>query len=387
MRCIVPMFFLVLVCCCGTAGTVRAAPAPVLPRVVYGFDREFPPFSFEEPGGKPVGFDVELAEAVFKGRAHLVFRPLQWEMVPLELASGAVLVTSGMVRTQQRTKTYAFSDKSTLLLQIRLFTKVYNRFPSVDFLRGQRVSVEQGSYAHRMLEDYRGFNIKPFKDKAGPVRALQQDEVAAYCAPVPVGYYYINKLGYSGITTMGTPLGFAEMRFAVNRSRGDVLKMVNEGLAELGASGEYDRIYRKWFVADLNPGEESALQKAAHDASRAAYAPYTRRLEGAAVLTATGKIYSGCTMDNADKQLSVTAVTAAMSRAVSEGDIEIRAVLCVDQKGAVRTLSVQELQTVHEFGRGILVAGAAADGRIATRMVGEVLPHPVLGTMPVLELE
>jgi len=385
---VLPALFLMAWCCCGGVWlSVCAAAAPVLPRVVYGFDREFPPFSFEEPGGKPVGFDVELAEAVLKGRVNLVFRPLQWSMVPLELSSGVIHVTNGMVRTQQRSKMFAFSDKATLALQIRLFTKVYNRFPNMDFLRGQRVSVEQGSYAHRLLENYRGFNIRAFQDKAAPIRALQMDDVAAYCAPVPAGYYYINKLGYSGITTLGTPLGIVEMRFAVNRGRGDVLKMVNDGLSEIMTNGEYNRIYRKWFVADLTAEQKSALQQAAQDASRAAYAPYSGRLEGAAVLTATGKIHSGCTMDNADAQLSVTAAASAMSRAVAEGDIEIRAVACIDQKGAVRKLGERELQVIHELGRGILVMGAAEDGRAEIRMVGELLPNPLVGKTPVLELE
>ena len=27
-------------------------------RVVYGFDREFPPFTYDEPGGQPAGFGI-----------------------------------------------------------------------------------------------------------------------------------------------------------------------------------------------------------------------------------------------------------------------------------------------------------------------------------------
>jgi cytidine deaminase len=86
---------------------VRSASAALVRepvRVVYGFDREFPPFSFEEAGGKATGFEVELLEAIFSGRATLVPRPLQWDMVPLELAAGTITVTSGMVRTEKRSK-------------------------------------------------------------------------------------------------------------------------------------------------------------------------------------------------------------------------------------------------------------------------------------------
>ncbi|MDL2209231.1 transporter substrate-binding domain-containing protein, partial [Desulfovibrio sp. OttesenSCG-928-O18] len=258
-------------------------------RVVYGFDREFPPFSFEDPGGKPVGFEVEVLEAIFKDSVTFVPRPVQWDIIPTELASGTITITSGMVKTEERSKQFGFATLPTFHLQIRLFTKTYNRYPNATFLRGQRVSVEQGSYQHRLLENFGGINIKAYKDKIVPVKALYNDEVEAYCGPMQNAYYYMNKLGYGGISTMGTPLGITELRYAVNRDRGDVLRMLNEGMKEIVENGEYDRIYRKWFVRELSADEGLKLLNAAKEATLTAYTPYTRQTRGAAVLTATGQ--------------------------------------------------------------------------------------------------
>ena len=372
----------------GICSPARAAAVGSEPmRVVYGFDREFPPFSFEDAGGKAVGFEVELIEAIFKSRSTLVMRPLQWDMVPLELASGTINITSGMVKTEQRSKTYSFTTRASFPLQIRLFTKNYNRYPNATFLRGQTVAVEEKSYQLRLLQEFGGINIKPYKDKVSPLRALYNDEVVGYCGPMQNAYYYMNKLNFTAISTLGTPLGITELRFAVNRYRGDVLKMANDGLNELVKNGEYDRIYRKWFVSELSAEESSALMAAAKNATLAAYAPYGKKGYGAAIITATGKIYTGCLVENADRRLDATAVANALSQAVAAGDIEIRAAVCIDDKGAITALTPEECQFLYDFGRGILAVMPSNGGKPETRMLGELLPNPVVGQTPTLNID
>ncbi len=380
---------LCLTALCGAPPAFAADPAQSgaeKMRIVYGFDREFPPFSFEDPGGKPVGFEVELLEAMFKDQ-DLVKRPLQWNVLQLELSSGTIQMASGMVRTEQRAKLYSFADRPSFSLQLRLFTKLYNRFPNATFLRGQTVSVEQGSYQHRLLENFGGINIKPFKDKISPIKALFNDTVTGYCGPVQNAYFYMKKLGYTGITTLGTPLGITELRYAINRNRGDIVKLTNANLARVIKSGEYDRIYRKWFVADLVPDEIKNLTAAAKNAVLTSYAPYGKKTYGAALLTATGKIYSGSLVENADQRLTVSALIAAASAAVSAGDIEIRAALCVDQNGKAVPLTPDECQYLFEFGRGILALAPTDTGGIESRMVGELLANPVIGQTETLNIE
>lgn len=348
-------------------------------RVVYGFDREFPPFSYEDPGGKPVGFEVELVQAIFQeSNVNLSFRPLRWERIPTELSAGTVNLTTGMVQTKHRSKLYLFSKQPTFPLQIKLFTKIYNRYPSLALFRGQMVSVEQSSYQHRLLENYGGINVKTFPNRVDGLRALYNDEVAAYCAPVQNTYFYINKLNYGAITTVGTPLGITEMRIAVNRNRGDIQRLVDAGLAKVMASGEYDRLYRKWFVRELGEEEQSIMLATATKAAIPAYAPYEQKNRGAAVLTATGKVYSACSVENADPALSLSALRGAVSRAIADGEFELRAAVCVDAEGKIQKLGRDDLQVLYEFGRGILVLEEKEGGVRGTGMVSQLLPDPVI---------
>ena len=357
---------------------VSTAQAAEPIRVTYGFDREFPPFSYENPGGQPTGFEVELMQAIFHGtEATLAYRPLQWDRIGLELSAGTVTVTTGMVRTEQRSRLYLFSEKPTFPLQIRIFTKIFNRFPSATMLRGQPVAVEQGTYQHRLLERFGGMNIKTYPGRLEGLRALYRDEVAGYCAPVQNTYYYINKLNYGAITTVGTPLGLTEMRIAIQRGRGDVQRIVNQGMARVLASGEYNRLYRKWFVRELSEQEEDIMISTAIQAAVPAYVPYGKEGQGAAVLTATGKVYSACTVENADFALSLSALRGAVSRAIADGEFEMRAAVVVDPMGSVKPPSAEELQVLYEFGAGVLVILPKDKGN-ATKMIAEMLPNPVI---------
>ena len=77
---------------------------------------------------------------------------------------------------------------------------------------------------------------------------------------------------------------------------------------------------------------DDKLAKLAVEAGKKAYAPYSNFRVGAALVTDSGNIYTGCNIENAAYPATVCGEDVAIFKAISEGEtkIETIAVACID---------------------------------------------------------
>jgi len=68
------------------------------------------------------------------------------------------------------------------------------------------------------------------------------------------------------------------------------------------------------------------LMDKAKEASKNSYSKYSKFAVGACVLTGSGKMYSGCNVENSSYGLTICAERCAIFKAISEGEKEIKAV-------------------------------------------------------------
>lgn len=116
------------------------------------------------------------------------------------------------------------------------------------------------------------------------------------------------------------------------------------------------------------------LERAARAAAAASYSPYSRYPVGAAVLAGSGRIYSGCNVENASYGLCNCAERTAIFTAVAAGERTIRAV-AVYTPTAEPTLPCGACrQAINEFGPDALVVSVCDSDRRHDTTLAALLP-------------
>jgi len=121
----------------------------------------------------------------------------------------------------------------------------------------------------------------------------------------------------------------------------------------------------------------SHLAELALKARDFAYCPYSRFRVGAALLTKSGKYYTGCNVENAAYGGCICAERTAIVKAVSEGEQEFVAIACATDRDAYLAPCGVCRQFIGEFGGDILVLLCNKDGRWQEPMptLDELLPR------------
>ena len=119
--------------------------------------------------------------------------------------------------------------------------------------------------------------------------------------------------------------------------------------------------------------EMQSLIELANEARRRAYAPYSKYPVGAALRTASGRIFTGVNVENAAYPTSICAERTAVFKAVSEGEREFEIIAVVTDNGGSPCGSCR--QVLAEFGLDTLVLLADGGGKVVKETtVRDLLP-------------
>ena len=89
------------------------------------------------------------------------------------------------------------------------------------------------------------------------------------------------------------------------------------------------------------------LVRAAQEVRKLAYAPYSGFLVGSAIRSRSGRIFTGCNVENSSYGLTICAERVALAKAVSEGERDFDAIV-VCASGAPAPCGACR-QVLHEF--------------------------------------
>jgi len=115
-------------------------------------------------------------------------------------------------------------------------------------------------------------------------------------------------------------------------------------------------------MSSLSDEERRLLIELASEARRRAYAPYSNYQVGAALRTKSGRVFTGCNVENAAYPTGMCAERVAVFKAVSEGEREFEVLAVATSNGGSPCGGCR--QVLAEFGLDTIVLIADGHNRL-----------------------
>ncbi|MFD4180385.1 amino acid ABC transporter substrate-binding protein/permease [Rhodococcus sp. NPDC058514] len=226
-------------------GTATAQSDPDKTYVI-ATDVTFAPFEFQNEQGDFVGIDMDLLKAISEDQGfRYQVKPLGFNAAVQALQSRQVDgVIAGMSITDERKLVFDFSEPYFDSGVQMAVAKSNDDIESYEDLRGKRVAIKTGTEGAMFadsIKDRYGFTTVTFDDSASMYDDVKTGNSVAVFDDYPVLLYGIAQ--GNGLKAVGEKEAGNSYGFAVSKGQNaELIEKFNAGLANLRASGQYDKI-------------------------------------------------------------------------------------------------------------------------------------------------
>lgn len=209
---------------------------------------DYPPYHFLNNNLNPYGFSVDVLNAISKTMGLNIDLKLdEWTTVRSELENNKIDAVVGMSYSEERSLLVNFSAPYIYITH-SIFVRNESKIKSLEDIQDKQVLVVKGDIMHDYLisNNLTDF-IVPVKNYLTALRLLSAGEYDCALINKLQGQYVIKEYGLSNLQSVGTAIQPKEICIAVTKDRPDLLAQINDGLQIIKSTGEYDKLYDKWF--------------------------------------------------------------------------------------------------------------------------------------------
>ncbi|MFS6938151.1 basic amino acid ABC transporter substrate-binding protein [Neisseria animaloris] len=236
---------------CGGKGETAANTDKVY-RVAM--NAEFAPFESMDSANNIEGFDVDLVNALAKaGNFKVEYKHQPWDSLFPGLSNGdADILASAVTITDERKQTMDFSEPYFEITQVILVPKGKDINSVEDLKQVKRVGVvtgQTGDFAASKILGNNNSKIARYETLPLVVKELENGGLDAVISDSAVIDNYIKNNSNKGFSMVAVP-DFEVEHYGLAVRKGDTATqtMLNEALKKVRESGEYDKIYDKYFA-------------------------------------------------------------------------------------------------------------------------------------------
>ena len=200
------------------------------------------------------GFDVDLMNAMAEvGHFKVEYKHQPWESLFAALKNGDVdMLASAVTINDERKQTMAFTDPYFEITQVILVPQNKEIKSVEDLKKARKVGVVTGNTGDTAVSKILGSNsdkIARFENVTLVIKELENGGLDAVVSDSAVVGNYLKNNGNKGFTMVAVPdFEVEHYGIAVRKDDEATLKVLNDALKQVRASGEYDKIFNKYFA-------------------------------------------------------------------------------------------------------------------------------------------
>ena len=203
----------------------------------------FPPYEFLR-GQEIAGIDVEICRAV----AKKLNRPFKAEtvdfdsVIPAVISGKADLAAAGITVTEDRKKNVDFSIPYVKTGIVVIYKKS-NPFKNIEQLKGKKIGVQGGTTSETFVLEQLKQEPERSKSPAEAVAALKSGRVEFVIADIDPAKNCVKGEADLALSDFITSEEYA---VAIRKGQPELLKAIDETIAEIKASGQLDQWIRQF---------------------------------------------------------------------------------------------------------------------------------------------
>jgi PAS domain S-box-containing protein len=227
----------------GLAAPARAGKG----RIVVGVQPDMEPYEYVA-AGQAKGFDVDLVRAVAKAAdVEVSFVVAPWSELRRGLEEGEIDLLASVIYSDARAHSMALSAPHTLIRYAAFVRQGGPTVVALSDLAGKAVAVQRGDIMDDVLSAQGSGRIARTATYGEALRRVAAGAHDCALAPRVLGLLTVKRLALGNLTASQTPIFEGTCRFAARPARQDLILSLNEGLATVKATGEYDLLYQSWL--------------------------------------------------------------------------------------------------------------------------------------------
>ncbi|MBN1990454.1 MAG: transporter substrate-binding domain-containing protein [Bacteroidales bacterium] len=223
------------------------------PIYIVQADSMFYPYEFANAKGEPEGFNIDIIREIARVMGLNIYIELKtWSEVIKNVESGKVDILAGLFYSNERAKYVDFTQPHSIV-SYSFFVRDNEKNFSYDNLGGKEIIVQKGDISEEIVKGFSNIKVVYAPSQADALRLLSSGKHDAAVLSKLSALRYADEFRLNNIVPFGSPLETRRYCFAVSKNLPGLADRLNEGLAIIKATGEYDAIYNKWFGESASP--------------------------------------------------------------------------------------------------------------------------------------